>query len=154
MIPCSDRFLVIQYGLSWSEVTPENLVCVDASGMIISGEGPVETTAFEIHRAIHLADPEKYACVLHTHQPYATALCCAQGKPRGLSMCHQNACRFFDEVSFDETFNGLVTDSREGERLAEAMRGRRVLLHSSHGVMVCGRSVAEAFDDLYCAHQP
>ena len=66
-----DRFLVIRYGLDWSEVTPDNLVLVDTSGNILKGEGPIEVTAFEIHRAIHLADPEKYACVLHTHMPCA-----------------------------------------------------------------------------------
>ena len=62
----SDRFLVIRYGLRWSEVTPDNLVLVDTSGTMLRGVGPIEVTAFEIHRAIHLADPEKYACVLHT----------------------------------------------------------------------------------------
>ena len=36
MIPGSrDQFLVIQYGLSWSEVTADNLVLIDASGAIL-----------------------------------------------------------------------------------------------------------------------
>ena len=146
-----DRFLVIRYGLLWSEVTPENLVLIDATGRILEGEGPIEVTAFEIHRAIHLADPDNYVCVLHTHMPYATALCCVSevNGDWGLKMCHQNSCRFYGEVSNDECFNGLVTDSTEGDRLAAAMQGKRVLLHRSHGVMVCGRTVAAAFDDLY-----
>ena len=144
-----DRFLVIRYGLLWSEVTAENLVLVDADGTILAGEGPVETTAFEIHRAIHLQDPDKYACVFHTHQPWSTALCCADGVAEGLAMCHQNSCRFHDDIAFDPAFNGLVHDRHEGDRLASALDGKRVLLHRSHGVIVCGRSVAEAFDDLY-----
>lgn len=149
-----DRFLVIRYGLMWNEVTADNLVLVDSTGKIVAGEGPVETTAFEIHRAIHLKDPSKYAAVFHTHQPWATALCCI--KPRedqpwgnGLAMVHQNSCRFHDDISFDDTFNGLVHDSEEGNRLAAAFQGKRVLLHRNHGVIVCGRTVAEAFDDLY-----
>jgi len=155
----TDRFLVNRYGLLWSEVTADNLVLVDASGEIIEGEGPVEATAFQIHRAIHLADPEKYACVLHTHMPYATALCCIASTPGESShlahpdwplvMCHQNSARFHGDVAFDACFNGLVTDSAEGERLAAAMQGKRVMLHKNHGVIVCGRTVAEAFDDLY-----
>ena len=152
----TDRFLVIRYGLRWSEVTPENLVLLDASGTILQGEGPVEVTAFEIHRAIHLADPVKYACVLHTHMPYATTLCCIGGESSesegvwpGLLMCHQNSTRFHRAIAYDEQFNGLVTDSTEGERLAAAMKGLSILFHRSHGVIVCGRTVAEAFDDLY-----
>jgi len=155
----TDRFLVIQYGLLWSEVTADNLVLIDATGKILQGDGPVEVTAFEIHRAIHLADPKRNVCVLHTHMPYATALCCIGSQPAAvppgkhaewpLVMCHQNSARFYREVAFDECFNGLVTDSTEGDRLAAAMGGKRIMLHKNHGVIVCGSSVAEAFDDLY-----
>jgi len=158
MVPgTTDQFLVIRYGLLWSEVTPDNLVLVDAKGNILAGEGPVEVTAFEIHRAIHMADPDKYGCVLHTHMPNATALCCIDGN-RGLIMCHQNSLRFHDDWAFDDKFSGLVQDNTEGDRLAGALKGKRVLLHSNHGVIVCGRTVAEAFDDLYyleraCMHQ-
>ena len=66
-----------------------------------------------------------------------------------LATFHPNSCRFHDEVAFDGTFNGLVSDSCEGDRLASVLNGKKVLLHRSHGVIVCGRSVAEAFDDLY-----
>ena len=45
--------------------------------------------------------------------------------------------------------NGLVTDNKEGERLAKMMGKKRVLMHQNHGVIVNGNSVAEAFDDLY-----
>lgn len=45
--------------------------------------------------------------------------------------------------------DGLVLDNSEGERLVKVMGGKRVLLHQNHGVIVCGNSVAEAFDDLY-----
>ena len=64
-------------------------------------------------------------------------------------MCHQNCLRFYDEIAYDPSFNGLVLDDSEGERLVKVMDGKRVLLHQNHGVIVCGDSVAEAFDDLY-----
>lgn len=106
-----------------------------------------QTTAFQIHRALHASDPERNAAVLHTHMPYTTALCCTD--PMRLEMIHQNSCRFHGAIAYDEIFNGLVDSAHEGERLANAMRGRSVLLHRSHGVMVCGPSIARAFDDLY-----
>ena len=153
----NDCFFVIRYGLLWSEVTADNLVMVDSSGKILEGEGPVEVTAFEIHRAIHMADATKYKAVLHTHSPYVTALCCIAGS-KGLQMCHQNSLRFYDDWVFEDRFEGLVMDDTLGARIADAMQGKRVLLHAHHGVIVTGTSVAEAFDDLYyleraCMHQ-
>jgi ribulose-5-phosphate 4-epimerase/fuculose-1-phosphate aldolase len=95
MVPGSaDQFLVIPYGLGWAEVTPERLLRVSSSGEILEGDGEVETTAFEIHKAIHLSDPVGRAAVFHTHQPHATALCCtATGFEGALRMCHQNSLR-------------------------------------------------------------
>ena len=141
------RFLVIAYGMGWDEVSPKSLLLCDEDGTVLEGEGEVEKTAFEIHRAIHLADPVRNVACFHTHMPYATALCCIAGGR--LRMCHQNSCRFYEEVSYDPVFNGLVEDSNEGERVAAAMGGRRVLMHAAHGAMICGASVAEAFDDMY-----
>ena len=46
-------------------------------------------------------------------------------------------------------FGSRVRARRRTAAHGPRLRGRRVLLHSNHGVMVCGRSVAEAFDDLY-----
>ena len=140
------KFLVVRYGMLWEEVRPHNLVLMDAEGTILSGEGPVETTAFEIHRAIHLADPAKYGCVLHTHMSWATALCCimAETSP-GLVMCHQDHLKFYDDWAYDEQYSGLVLDGDEGTRLAGALQGKKVLLHRNHGVIVCNATVAAAF---------
>lgn len=151
-----DRFLVIPYGLLWSEVTPENLVVVDSKGQVVSGKGFVETSAFEIHRAIHHCSPNK-AAVLHTHMPYSTALCCIDRSklPNSdrLQMCSQNALRFWNEVAYDDVYKGLVLDPEEGNRLAAALKEKRVGLQKHHGVFVCGRTVAEAFEDLYYLEQ-
>jgi len=139
-----DVFLCAPYGLAWSEVTASNLVLVDERGMILEGVGEIDATAFFIHLAIHRAGA---VAVMHTHMPRASALCCVERFE--LAMCHQNSLRFADDVAYDPTFNGLVLDNEEGERLVRVMGGKRVLMHKHHGVIVCGASVAEAFDDLY-----
>jgi ribulose-5-phosphate 4-epimerase/fuculose-1-phosphate aldolase len=66
-----------------------------------------------------------------------------------LEPAHQNALRFYDDVAYDDTFNGLVFDVDEGDRLARCLAEKRVLFCGNHGVVVIGRTVAEAFDDLY-----
>ena len=69
--------------------------------------------------------------------------------PGRLEPAHQNALRFYDDVAYDDTFNGLVFDVDEGDRLARCLAEKRVLFCGNHGVIVIGRTVAEAFDDLY-----
>jgi ribulose-5-phosphate 4-epimerase/fuculose-1-phosphate aldolase len=142
----ASRFLLNAYGLHWSEVTASNLLTLDAEGRVLEGEGEFEKTAFWIHSRIHLAHP-RAVCVLHTHMPYATALTLLEGGR--LEMAEQNALRFDGDIAYDDTYNGLVVDAAEGDRLARALGGRRVLFLASHGVIVVGESVAEAFDALY-----
>ena len=146
MLPEGQRFLLNRYSLHWSEVTASNLLTLDAEGNILEGEGEFEKTAFYIHSRIHLAHP-RAACVLHTHMPFATALTLLEGGR--LEMAEQNALRFFDDIAYDDIYNGLVVDAAEGDRLARALGAKRVMFLASHGVIVVGESVAEAFDSLY-----
>ena len=146
MLPDGKRFLLNRYGLHWSEVTASNLLALDAQGRILAGEGEYERTAFCIHSRIHVANPHA-ACVLHTHMPHATALTLLEeGR---LEMVEQNALRFFDDIAYDDTYNGLVVDNAEGDRLAQVLGTKRVMFLANHGVIVVGSSVAEAFDSLY-----
>ena len=146
MLPDGKRFLLNAYGLHWSEVTASNLLALDQNGTVLEGEGEAEKTAFTIHSRIHLANP-KAACVLHTHMPYATALTLTE--PGRLEMVEQNALRFADDIAYDDTYNGLVVDDAEGDRLARVLGDKRVLFLANHGVIVVGPTVAEAYDLMY-----
>jgi ribulose-5-phosphate 4-epimerase/fuculose-1-phosphate aldolase len=146
MLPDGRRFLLNRYGLHWSEITASSLLALDADGNVLEGEGEFEKTAFHIHSRIHLAHP-RAACVLHTHMPYATAITLLEGGR--LEMVEQNALRFHEDVAYDEHYNGLVTDSAEGDRLARVLGAKRVMFLANHGVIVAGATVAEAFDTLY-----
>ena len=146
MLADGRTFLLNRYGLHWSEVTAANLLALDAEGRILAGEGEYEKTAFWIHSRLHLAHPHA-ACVLHTHMPYATALTLLEDGQ--LEMIEQNALRFHDDIAYDETYNGLVVDQKEGDRLADVLGTKRVLFLANHGVIVVGPTIAEAFDSLY-----
>lgn len=140
------RFLLNPYGLHWSELTASNLLTLDIDGNILEGEGRAETSAFQIHSRIHAAHPNA-ACVLHSHMPYSTALACLE---RGrLEPMEQNALRFYDAIAYDDEYGGVVLDGSEGDRLAGCIGDKRVLFLASHGVIVVGGTVAQAFDDLY-----
>lgn len=141
-----DRFLINPQGFHWSEITPDDLVLTDAEGNVIAGKHNVEATAFFIHGRIHLGKPNA-RCVLHTHMPYATALTSMDGGR--LEWTTQNALRFYGRVAYDECYNGLVLDAEEGDRICAQLGNADVLFLANHGVIVCGDSVARAFDELY-----
>jgi ribulose-5-phosphate 4-epimerase/fuculose-1-phosphate aldolase len=146
MLPGGRRFLLNRYGLHWGEVTASNLLVLDDDGRLLEGEGEYEKTAFWIHSRIHRANRHA-ACVLHTHMPHATALTLLEGAR--LEMVEQNALRFHDDIAYDDTYNGLVVDAAEGDRLGRVLGDKRVMFLANHGVIVVGPSVAEAFDALY-----
>ena len=66
--------------------------------------------------------------------------------------------RFHGRIGIDAGYNGLALDWAEGERIARSMQGKDVAFLANHGVIVCGATIAHAYDDLYylervCMHQ-
>jgi ribulose-5-phosphate 4-epimerase/fuculose-1-phosphate aldolase len=141
-----DRFLINPQGLHWSEVTPADLVVVDAHGRKITGRHNVEPTAFFIHGCIHRGKPAA-RCVLHTHMPYATTFTVIEGGR--LEWASQNSLKFYGRVAYDDDYNGLALDEAEGDRMCGHVANADVLFLGNHGVIVTGETLATAFDDLY-----
>ena len=151
MVPgTDDRFLLIPYGLHWTEVTASTLIEVDFDGNMIKGEGRVESSAYCIHAPVHRARADA-RCVLHTHMPYATALTMIEGFR--FPMASQNELGFYGRVAYDDDYNGVAHDSKEGERLAAIMGDNDILMMANHGVMVTGETIAQAYYDLYYLEQ-
>lgn len=140
------HFLINPQGLHWSEVTPADLVMVDAQGRKVSGRYDVEPTAFFIHGAAHRSRPDA-RCVLHTHMPYATSLTAVTGGK--LEAASQVALKFYGRTAYDDAYNGLALDAAEGERIVSGLRNADVLFLANHGVIVTAPSMDLAFDDLY-----
>lgn len=151
MVPGSDdRFLLIPYGLHWSEVTASSLLEVDFDRNVIAGEGEAEATAFCIHAPIHRARPDA-RCLLHTHMPWATALSLLEDFR--FPFVSQNELGFYGRIAYDEDYRGLAFDTDEGDRLAGVMGDADVLMMANHGVMIAGRTIAGAYNDLYYFEQ-
>jgi ribulose-5-phosphate 4-epimerase/fuculose-1-phosphate aldolase len=79
--------------------------------------------------------------------PFATAL--TQLEDMTVEMVGQTALGFHDDIAYDDSYEGLALDVSEGERMAEIMGKHSILMLANHGVIVCGKSVAEAFNSLY-----
>ena len=140
-----DRIYLAPFGLLWSEVKASDLMEIDFSGARVFGQGLVEPSALYIHLSTHRLAPQA-TCVLHTHMPHATAVGMLED-PLPL-MASQSAIGFHDDVAFTD-YQGLAYGYGEGERLARALGDKSVLMLRNHGVLVVGRTIAEAFERLY-----
>ncbi len=52
-------------------------------------------------------------------------------------------------TAYDDIYTGPAFDPAEGERLADVIGDKTVLMMANHGVATVGRSVSEAYDRLY-----
>jgi ribulose-5-phosphate 4-epimerase/fuculose-1-phosphate aldolase len=146
-VPDHDGYFFINpQGLHWSEIRAADIVMVDIDGKVVEGQHFVEPTAFFIHSRIHRARPDA-RCIMHTHMPFTTALTLLEDPT--LEAVSQNALKFYGRIAYDTVYNGLVLDNAEGDRLVRALGDADIMFLANHGVLVCGQSVAWAFDDLY-----
>ena len=115
--PGGDRFLVNPHGRHFSEIRASDLLLVEPDGSVAGDGEPPEPTAFFIHSRLHRGLPHA-RCILHTHMPYATALTTLEGGR--LEPVNQNALRFYDQIAYDDDYNGLALDEAEGDRMCAA----------------------------------
>ena len=141
-----DRFYVPPFGLHWSEVRASELLTVGFDGRILEGDGILQRSAYCIHAPIHAANP-KHAVVLHTHMAYTSAL--VRLEDQRLQPLGQTEALLIDQIAYDEHYDGLARERTEGERLAKVLGDKTILFMAHHGVLVTGRTVAEAYDRLY-----
>ena len=142
------NFLINPRGRHFSRVSASDLLLLD-SGDASSLQRPdaPDPTAWYLHARLHRRLPHA-RCVMHLHCRYATALACL--KDPTMYPIDMNTMRFFGRVALDTDFSGMALSDAEGDRVAGLMAGgATVLLMANHGVLVVGRTVAQAFDELY-----
>jgi ribulose-5-phosphate 4-epimerase/fuculose-1-phosphate aldolase len=140
------HFLINAYGLTFDEITASNLVKVDIDGEIIldpTGLG-INYAGYVIHSAIHGARHDA-ACVLHTHTAAGIGVAAQQG---GLLMISQHAMHFHNRIAY-HGYEGIAHEMDEQARLVTDLGRNDAMILRNHGLLTCGRSVAEAFVELH-----
>ncbi len=136
-----NAYLINRFGLRFDEITASNLVKVDVQGRVIDGSNaPVNPSGFAIHGCVHRARPDA-VCVLHLHSFWAQAFA-ATGQ--NLLPCSQPAMRLYRRLG-RHAYEGLAFDADEQHRLAAALGNLDGLILEQHGILLVGRTVAEAF---------
>ncbi len=134
-----DTFWVNPFGMSFKQITVDDLIRVDHQGEVVEGTWPVNQAAFAIHAAIHAARPDVIAAA-HSHSKFGRAYATLG---RELEPLTQDSAIFYgDHVLFDE-YTGLVNDVEEGKRIAHALAGHKAAILRNHGILTVGQSIEE-----------
>jgi ribulose-5-phosphate 4-epimerase/fuculose-1-phosphate aldolase len=138
------HFLINPFGLMYREVTASNLVKIDIDGKIVLGDHPVNRAGFVIHSAIHRAREDAHA-VAHTHTTAGQAVSCQE---HGLLPMSFSAVMFHERIAYHD-FEGITLDLDEQERLLADLGEKDVLILRNHGLLTCGPTLADAFQEMY-----
>ena len=140
-----DRYLVLPFGLHWSEARASDMMSFNESGETLEGEGIVELSAQCIHAPIHRIAGRRV--VFHTHQNWALALNMLEHN-RLIPAC-QTSAFFHGRIAYDDHYSGTADTLAEGERLAGLIGDNEVVFLKNHGVLVAVDSIARAYRLLY-----
>jgi ribulose-5-phosphate 4-epimerase/fuculose-1-phosphate aldolase len=144
-----NRYLINPYGPLYDEMTASGLLKIDIDGNICQAtDAEINPAGYVIHSAVHAARHD-IVCVLHTHSHYATLV---SALDEGFIPLTQGAFQFYDRVAYHD-YEGFALDAEERRRLISDLGQRNVMVLRNHGLLVLGRSVAEAFRRAYYFEQ-
>jgi ribulose-5-phosphate 4-epimerase/fuculose-1-phosphate aldolase len=139
------HFLINPYGLMFDEITASSLVKVDQQcNKIIESPSPVNPAGFVIHSAVHAAR-EDIQCVLHTHTRAGIAV---SAQKNGVLPISQQSTFVLASLAYHD-YEGVAFRDDEKPRLQADMGHANFLMLRNHGLLTCGKTIADAFLSMY-----
>ncbi|KAM8939932.1 alpha-adducin isoform 2-T2 [Pelodytes ibericus] len=138
-----ENFLIVPFGLLYSEVTASSLVKINLQGEMIdrgSTNLGVNKAGFTLHSAIYAARPD-VKCIVHIHTPAGAAVSAMKCgllplSPEALSL---------GEIAYHD-YHGIVVDEDEKVLIQKNLGPKsKVLILRNHGLVTIGETVEEAF---------
>jgi L-ribulose-5-phosphate 4-epimerase len=139
-VPGQDLLVIKPSGVSYDELTPENMVVCDLDGRVVEGEhAPSSDT--EAQAYVYREMPE-VGGVVHTHSTYATAWA-ARGEPVPCVLT-MGADAFGGEIPVGPF--AIIGDDSIGRGIVETLRDSRspAVLMRNHGVFTIGATAKAA----------
>jgi len=136
----SDHFWVNPFAMHFAHIRVSDLILVNDKGQVVEGDRPVNGAAFAIHSQVHAARPDVMAAA-HSHSMYGKSW---STLGRLLDPITQDSCAFYEDHGIFEDFTGVVSDTSEGARIAQALGTSKAVILRNHGLLTVGESVDEA----------
>lgn len=143
-VPGAELFVIKPSGVSYDELTPENMILCDLDGTVIPGSpgsdrSPSSDTSAHAYVYRHMAH---VGGVVHTHSPYATAWA---------ARAEEIPCVI---TAMADEFGGpipvgpfaIIGDDSIGRGIVETLTGHRsrAVLMSNHGPFTIGKNAKDA----------
>ncbi|CAH2299692.1 alpha-adducin isoform X1 [Pelobates cultripes] len=138
-----EHFLIVPFGLLYSEVTASSLVKINLQGDMVdrgSTNLGVNKAGFTLHSAIYAARPD-VKCIVHIHTPAGAAVSAMKCgllplSPEALSL---------GEVAYHD-YHGILVDEEEKVLIQKNLGPKsKVLILRNHGLVTMGETIEEAF---------
>ena len=139
------HFLINPYGLMFDEITASSLVKVDMQcNKLIESPYPVNPAGFVIHSAVHEVR-EDVQCVLHTHTRAGVAV---SAQKNGVLPISQQSTLLLESPAY-QGHEGVALRDEEKPRLQADLGQANFLMLRNHGLLTCGKTIADAFLAMY-----
>ena len=136
------HILVTPSGMSYETLVPSDVVVMKPDGTVVEGtRRPSVDTVALLHIFNHMADVN---AIIHTHQPYATAVGLVMEELPAFCTTLVNATLGAVTVA---PYSGAATLDM-GVRSVEHLNGKRAVILRNHGVVTVGPTLKDA---LYAA---
>ena len=135
-----DHFWVNPFGVHFGQMCVSDLLLVSHEGDIIHGDRPVNNAAFAIHSRLHMKH-ENLNAAAHSHSMYGKTF---STMGRLLEPITQDSCAFYDNHVLFDDFTGVVLETDEGDRIADALGSKKAAILKNHGLLTTGKTVDEA----------
>ncbi|GAA2878907.1 class II aldolase/adducin family protein [Streptosporangium fragile] len=136
----TDHFWVNPFGMSFKHIKVSDLILVNHDGQVVEGRHHVNQAAFAIHSMVHQARPDVVAAA-HSHSVYGKAL---SSLGTLLEPLTQDACAFYEDHALFDDYTGVVVETEEGRRIAQALGSHKAVILRNHGLLTVGDSVDAA----------
>nr|XP_019937614.1 PREDICTED: alpha-adducin isoform X2 [Paralichthys olivaceus] len=137
------RFLIVPFGLLYSEVTASSLIKINFQGEVVdrgSTNLGVNQAGFTLHSSIYASRPD-VKCIVHLHTAAGSAVSAMKCgllpiSPEALSL---------GEVAYHD-YHGILVDSEESALIQKNLGPKsKVLILRNHGLVTLGETIEEAF---------
>ncbi|XP_055488252.1 alpha-adducin isoform X3 [Leucoraja erinacea] len=138
-----EHFIIVPFGLLYSEVTASCLVKVNLQGDIIDRGCTnlgISQAGFTLHSAIYATRPD-IRCIVHIHTPAGAAV---SAMKCGLLPISPEALTL-GEVAYHD-YHGILVDEGEKIEIQKNLGPKnKVLILRNHGLVAVGETIEEAF---------
>lgn len=134
-----EGLIVTPSRVNYRELTPQDMVTVSPEGRVLDGRR-LPSSETSVHRLILNARPDVGA-VFHTHSFYATALSCLHDT---IPVIVEEQSQVIGDSIRCSDYVPAGQHLALGEAVVRALGQSNAVLLANHGVVVCGRDIAEA----------